>query len=156
MRSRIVRAFARMGVVGLVVAVVVPITAGTAHAGAGSTWVQIALDQWRADVARQGISVNYQGVGSTSGRVFYYQNQIDFAASEIPFTKAYRDATGSVITNEVALAAHRPYAYMPDVAGGTSFMYHLDQRKPRDESAAVAHQPHQDLHRRDHELERPG
>jgi phosphate transport system substrate-binding protein len=130
MRSRIWRAFARIGVVGIVAAVVVPITAGTAHAdasidGAGSTWVQIALDQWRADVARQGISVNYQGVGSTSGRVFYYQNQIDFAASEIPFTKAYRDATGSVITNEVALAAHRPYAYMPDVAGGTSFMYHL-------------------------------
>jgi phosphate ABC transporter phosphate-binding protein len=124
------RAFARLGVMGLVVAVVVPITAGTAHAdasidGAGSTWVQIALDQWRADVARQGISVNYQGVGSTSGRVLYYQNQIDFAASEIPFTKAYRDATGSVITNEVSLAAHRPYAYMPDVAGGTSFMYHL-------------------------------
>jgi len=130
MRSRIPRAFARIGAVGMVVAIVVPITAGTAHAdasidGAGSTWVQIALDQWRADVARQGISVNYQGVGSTSGRVFYYQNQIDFAASEIPFTSAYRDATGSVITNEVALAAHRPYAYMPDVAGGTSFMYHL-------------------------------
>ena len=61
-----------------------------------------------ADVARQGLSVNYQGVGSTSGRVFYYQNQVDFAASEIPFTPAYRDATGSVITNEVALAAHRP------------------------------------------------
>src|SRR6185295_17555537 len=52
--------------------------------------------------------------------------QIDFAASEIPFTTAYRDATGSVITNEVALAKHRPYAYMPDVAGGTSFMYHLE------------------------------
>ena len=33
MRSRIVRAFARIGVVGLVVAVVVPITAGTAYAG---------------------------------------------------------------------------------------------------------------------------
>ena len=62
--------------------------------GAGSTWAQIALDQWRADVARQGLSINYQGVGSTSGRVFYYQNQVDFAASEIPFTPAYRDATG--------------------------------------------------------------
>ena len=98
--------------------------------GAGSTWSQIALDQWRADVARQGLSVNYQGVGSTSGRVFYYQNQVDFAASEIPFTPAYRDATGTVITNEVALAAHRPYAYMPDVAGGTSFMYHLDDQRP--------------------------
>jgi phosphate transport system substrate-binding protein len=122
--------FARLGLLFLVISVVVPITAGPALAdvsidGAGSTWSQIALQQWAADVARQGISVNYQGVGSTSGRVFYYQDQIDFAASEIPFTSAYRDATGSVITNEVALAAHRPYAYMPDVAGGTSFMYHL-------------------------------
>ncbi len=24
--------------------------------GAGSTWVQIALDQWRADAARQGLA----------------------------------------------------------------------------------------------------
>jgi phosphate transport system substrate-binding protein len=131
MRRGMLRALVRLGVVGAVAAVVVPVSAGTAHAdvsidGAGSTWVQIALDQWRADVARQGLSVNYQGVGSTSGRVFYYENQVDFAASEIPFTKAYRDSTGTVVTNEVALARHRPYAYMPDVAGGTSFMYHLD------------------------------
>ncbi len=122
---------ARLGLLALIVSILVPITAGPAFAdvsinGAGSTWSQIALQQWAADVARQGISVNYQGVGSTSGRVFYYQNQVDFAASEIPFTSAYRDSTGSVITNEVALAAHRPYAYMPDVAGGTSFMYHLN------------------------------
>jgi phosphate transport system substrate-binding protein len=131
MRRRIMRAFVRTVVVAIVAAVVVPVTAGTAHAdasidGAGSTWVQIALDQWRADVARQGVDVNYQGVGSTSGRVFYYEDQVDFAASEIPFTPAYRDSTGTVVTNEVALARHRPYAYMPDVAGGTSFMYHLD------------------------------
>jgi phosphate ABC transporter phosphate-binding protein len=126
----ITRVAARLALLLLVAGLVVPIAAEPAGAdvsidGAGSTWVQIALDQWRADVARQGIAVNYQGVGSTSGRVFYYQNQVDFAASEIPFTPAYRDATGSVITDEVALAAHRPYAYMPDVAGGTSFMYHL-------------------------------
>ncbi len=123
---------ARLGLLLIVVSFAVPIiSAEPAFAdvsidGAGSTWSQIALQQWAADVARQGLSVNYQGVGSTSGRVFYYQNQVDFAASEIPFTPAYRDATGSVITNEVALAAHRPYAYMPDVAGGTSFMYHLN------------------------------
>ena len=53
--------------------------------GAGSTWVQIALDQWRADIARQGYSINYQGVGSSAGREFYINNQVDFAASEIPF-----------------------------------------------------------------------
>ena len=127
---RIMRRFARLGLLCLIASVLVPLVAQPAFAdvsidGAGSTWVQIALQQWAADVARQGLSINYQGVGSTSGRVFYYQDQVDFAASEIPFTSAYRDATGSVVTNEVSLAAHRPYAYMPDVAGGTSFMYHL-------------------------------
>jgi phosphate ABC transporter phosphate-binding protein len=130
-RRRAGRALAGFGVVALVVSFLVPATARPARAdvsidAAGSTWVQIALDQWAADVARQGLSINYQGVGSTSGRVFYYQDQVDFAASEIPFTTAYKDATGTVSTNEIALAAHRPYAYMPDVAGGTSFMYHLD------------------------------
>ena len=58
---------------------------GPTITGAGSTWVQIALDQWRADVARQGLSINYQGVGSTAGRQFYVIGQVDFAASEIPF-----------------------------------------------------------------------
>ena len=71
--------------------------------------------------------MNYQGVGSTSGRVFYYQDQIDFAVSEIPFQQEVRDSQGNVIYyDEVSRAAHRPYAYMPIVAGGTSFMYHLD------------------------------
>ncbi len=126
-RARIARVALAVGIV----AATLPLAASPAHAdvsidGAGSTWSQIAIDQWRADVARQGLSVNYQGVGSTSGRVFYYQDQTDFAASEIPFTSAYRDQTGSVVTDEVKLAAHRPYAYLPTVAGGTSFMYHLD------------------------------
>ena len=94
--------------------------------GAGSTWSAIAIDQWQADVASQGIPVNYNAQGSTAGRVFYYSDQVDFAASEIPFQAAYRDSTGTVTTNEIALASHRPWAYLPDVAGGTSLMYHVD------------------------------
>lgn len=104
----------------------VPASAGVTVDGAGSTWSQIAVDQWRADVARQGISINYQGNGSTAGRSFYYSDQVDFAVSEIPFQAAYRDASGTVTTNEIQLAGHRPWAYLPIVAGGTSFMYHLD------------------------------
>lgn len=94
--------------------------------GAGSTWSAIAIDQWQADVASQGIPVNYNAQGSTAGRVFYYSDQVDFAASEIPFQTAYRDSTGTVTTNEIQLASHRPWAYLPDVAGGTSLMYHID------------------------------
>jgi phosphate ABC transporter phosphate-binding protein len=89
--------------------------------GAGSTWSQIAVDQWRADVARQGLTINYQGVGSTAGRVAYYQGQVDFAVSEIPFQTG-ADSGG---VNEVQAAAGRPFAYLPIVAGGTAFMYQL-------------------------------
>ena len=94
--------------------------------GAGSTWSQIAVDQWRADVARNGLSINYQGSGSSAGRQFYIQNQVDFAISEIPFQPASFDRNGQKLYDETAAAAARPYAYLPIVAGGTSFMYHLD------------------------------
>ena len=93
--------------------------------GAGSTWSQIAVDQWRADVARQGLVINFQGVGSTAGRAAYYQGQVDFAVSEIPFQAALRDRNGNIAADETAQAANRPYAYMPIVAGGTAFMYNL-------------------------------
>jgi phosphate transport system substrate-binding protein len=52
---------------------------------AGSTWVQIALTQWASDVARFGLNVDYQGIGSTAGRQNYMYNLIDFAATEIPY-----------------------------------------------------------------------
>jgi phosphate ABC transporter phosphate-binding protein len=89
---------------------------GPTITGAGSTWVQIALDQWRADIAHQGYSINYQGVGSSAGREFYIINQVDFAASEIPFQPdEVRQLQGE----------HKSYQYLPDVAGGTSLMYNL-------------------------------
>jgi phosphate transport system substrate-binding protein len=103
-----------------VVLVMLPAAAAKASGptvtGAGSTWVQIALDQWRADAARQGLNINYQGVGSTAGRQFYVIGQVDFAASEIPF-----------LPDEVRQlkSIHRSYQYLPDVAGGTAIMYNL-------------------------------
>ncbi|NYG07294.1 phosphate ABC transporter phosphate-binding protein [Phycicoccus badiiscoriae] len=84
--------------------------------GAGSTWSQIALDQWRADVAHYGLNINYSGVGSSAGRNFYIINQVDFAATEIPFQP-----------DEVRRlrAEGKSFQYLPDVAGGTSLMYNL-------------------------------
>ena len=107
--------------------------APSAHAsvvvnGAGSTWSSIAVDQWRADVSRFNININFNAVGSTAGRTFFIQKQVDFAVSEIPFQAAYKDSSGTVVSNEVdqVQKSGRTYAYMPIVAGGTSFMYHLD------------------------------
>ena len=91
----------------------VPIT------GAGSTWSQNALDQWRRNVAANyGMTVNYSGTGSTSGRRDFIQGTVDFAISEIAFQAQPEDGS----------AAETPgigYAYMPVVAGGTAFMYNL-------------------------------
>jgi len=89
---------------------------GPTVTGAGSTWSQVAIDQWRADVARRGLTVNYKGVGSSSGRNFYLINETDFAVSEIPFD----DAETKQLNDK-----GKSFQYFPIVAGGTSFMYNL-------------------------------
>ncbi len=86
--------------------------------GAGSTWSEVAIDAWRADVRASGIVVNYAGTGSTDGRSQYIQGTADFADSEIPFQNPPEPGQQAEVPS-------RPYAYLPIVAGGTSFMYHL-------------------------------
>jgi phosphate transport system substrate-binding protein len=131
-RARMARRAA--GLIGAVVLIslalpVTPTLASDPVSGGGSTWSQVALEQWRGDVARQGLTINYQGVGSTTGRQQYSQGSFDFAVSEIPFQTKYctNPADPSTCTDEVDatdLKSH-PYTYMPIVAGGTSIMYHL-------------------------------
>ena len=85
--------------------------------GAGSTWSQNALDQWIRNVNQYGIKVSYQGTGSSDGRNQFKNGTVDFGVSEIP----YGLTDGGVVDTPPA----RGYAYMPIVAGGTSFMYNL-------------------------------
>ena len=85
--------------------------------GAGSTWSQNALDQWRRNVNQYGLTVNYQGTGSSDGRNQYRNGTVDFAVSEIPY-----GLTDGGVSDD---PPKRQYAYMPIVAGGTSFMYNL-------------------------------
>ncbi|TPW77145.1 phosphate ABC transporter substrate-binding protein PstS [Schumannella soli] len=101
---------------------------GPAHAasyvaisGSGSTWSQNALDQWRRNVATNyGMQVNYSGTGSSAGRTDFINGGVDFAVSEIPF-QTVPDVPGAQPENPEAGS----FAYMPIVAGGTSFMYNL-------------------------------
>jgi phosphate transport system substrate-binding protein len=87
--------------------------------GSGSTWSQNALDQWRANVKTiYGMTVNYNGTGSTAGRTDFINSTVDFAISEIPFQARPQDGSAPEHPS-------RAYAYMPIVAGGTSFMYNL-------------------------------
>ncbi|MFJ4038426.1 phosphate ABC transporter substrate-binding protein PstS [Microbacterium sp. NPDC090007] len=89
--------------------------------GSGSTWSQNALDQWRRNVqSNYGMTVDYRGLGSTAGRNDFINRTVDFAISEIPF---------QLQPTEKGAQPEKPpaggYAYMPIVAGGTSFMYNL-------------------------------
>lgn len=104
---------------------VVLVPAPAAHAdtyvpisGAGSTWSQVAIDAWRADVRASGVVVNFAGTGSTDGRSQFIQSTVDFATSEIPFQNPPEPGQQAEVPS-------RDFAYLPIVAGGTSFMYNL-------------------------------
>ncbi|HEX4834695.1 MAG TPA: substrate-binding domain-containing protein [Trebonia sp.] len=85
--------------------------------GAGSTWSQIAINGWNADVFQRSMTVTYSGVGSTAGRQDFRQDSVDWAASEIPY--------GVKDGNQDDPPPSRGFVYIPDTAGGTTFMYNL-------------------------------
>lgn len=109
----------------LVLTMAVPLAFGTPAraadyvpiSGAGSTWSQNAIQQWASNVEQYGMRINYDGTGSTNGRNQFASELVDFGVLEIPYGK-----------DDGAAGEARPkfsYAYMPIVAGGTSFMYNL-------------------------------
>ncbi|MER7279198.1 substrate-binding domain-containing protein [Dactylosporangium sp. NPDC000244] len=81
--------------------------------GGGSTTVYNAFNQWAGNVAQYRLHVNYLRVGDAGGRQRFAAGDTDFAASDVPF-----DAGDPA-------AAARPFAYMPDVAVATTFVYTL-------------------------------
>lgn len=122
LRRRLTALAAVIGVAALGLIAAVPANAASWEVitGTGSTWSQNALDQWRTNVANNyGMTVNYSGVGSSAGRRDFIAGSIDYAVSEIPFQLSPEDGSAPEIPP-------RGYAYMPIVAGGTAFMYHLN------------------------------
>jgi phosphate transport system substrate-binding protein len=89
--------------------------------GGGSTWSANALDQWIRNVWNNyRWKIEYNGTaGSSAGRQVFAQENggYDFAVSEIPYQLKDSDS--------VDPRPSRRFAYMPIVAGGTSFMYNL-------------------------------
>jgi ABC-type phosphate transport system substrate-binding protein len=96
-------------------------TSYTAISGSGSTWSSVALMQWAENLHADGIVINFNPDGSAAGRADYMQQQVDFAASDPPFRN------GSDPFN-VGGSEHPSdgFSYVPDTAGGTAFMYHLN------------------------------
>ena len=89
----------------------VPIT------GAGSTWSYNAINDWTQDVSQFGMKINYQPVGSASGRQEFAGGTADWAASEIPY--------GVEDGSSPNLPPSRGFTYVPDTAGAVTFMYNL-------------------------------
>jgi ABC-type phosphate transport system substrate-binding protein len=87
--------------------------------GSGTSWLTIAISQW-AQNERSRFVVNFNPDGSAAGRADYMANQDDFAASDPPFRSGYDKLCGCGPEHPV-----QGYSYIPDVAGGTAFVYHL-------------------------------
>jgi len=87
--------------------------------GGGSSFAQLEIEQWRADVARPpySLKVDYQAAGSTFGRQKYLAGQLDFGQSDITFQPEE--------ANAVAASPRRNFVYVPISAGGLGFMYNL-------------------------------
>ncbi|MER6533653.1 substrate-binding domain-containing protein [Streptomyces sp900105755] len=124
MSSLVINALRRLGILAALIAILSTATPASADsytpiAGAGSTWAENAVDEWRRAVNQYGMRISYAGTGSSDGRRQFLSGTVDFAVSDIPFQTNPTDGS----------AAERPasgsYAYMPIVAGGTVFMYHL-------------------------------
>jgi phosphate transport system substrate-binding protein len=100
-----------------------PASAGSSHdpiQGSGSSWSANAVNQWVADVESAGLKVVYTDSGSAIGRKDFAFKNVDFAVSDIGYQGQ------DPITHESDSALGRAYAYLPVVAGGTSFPYHVE------------------------------
>jgi phosphate transport system substrate-binding protein len=98
-------------------------SASVAHAlinGSGSGWSANAVNQWIADVQPQGLQVVYTAVGSAQGRKDFAYKTTDYAVSDIGYQGT------DEISNDNDTSLGRAYAYLPIVAGGTAFPYHVE------------------------------
>ncbi|MER6400304.1 substrate-binding domain-containing protein [Kitasatospora sp. NPDC001603] len=105
-----------------------PAFAATALNADGSSWAGPAIDQWRQDVAPQGIQINFNPIGSAAGRNQWSIGQDDFTASDVPFRSQTDTGLGQAGQAGGSGKAENPrygFSYVPITAGGTTFMYNL-------------------------------
>jgi phosphate transport system substrate-binding protein len=82
--------------------------------GAGSTLAQPIYQQWGSNVKSQGITLNYQGVGSGAGVAAFAAGTADFAASDPALTPA-----------DVKTIKKSPPLQIPTVFGAITVSYNV-------------------------------
>jgi ABC-type phosphate transport system substrate-binding protein len=123
---RFLRASARAAAALAAICVIAaPLPAIAVHyvaiSGSGSSWSAVALDQWQQDLRPNGLVINYNPDGSAAGRLDYMANQDDFAGSDPPFRNGHDQLGGTGAEHPI-----QGYSYIPDTAGGTALMYHIE------------------------------
>src|ERR1700677_263224 len=122
--TRLIRRRALAGFTALLlVASVLILLVGPLPAGAdptlessGSSFAALAIQQWVGQASTlYGLNINFQVSSSVLGLNAFGLSQDDFAASDIPYS-----------SQQATNIPTQPYEYMPDVAGGLSFMYNLN------------------------------
>jgi phosphate ABC transporter phosphate-binding protein len=119
-RRRVIAFFAVLGL--LLAGNAAPAFADSSHSqitGSGSSWAANAVNQWISDVNKQGLQIVFTPSGSAQGRKDFAYKTTDFGVSDI----AYQGTDPLTGTNDTSQG--RAYAYLPIVAGGTSFPYHI-------------------------------
>ena len=94
----------------------VPAGASPSMQSTGSSFASVAIQQWVGQSSTLfGLNINWQVSSSVIGLNNFGQNQIDFAASDIPYS-----------AEQSTYYPTQPYQYLPDVAGGLAFMFNLN------------------------------
>ena len=116
-RSMAVKRLACFGVaVVFLFVTALPAAASPALQSTGSSFAGVAIQQWVGQSSTLfGLNINWQVSSSVIGLNNFGQNQVDFAASDIPYS-----------AQQSTYYPTQPYQYMPDVAGGLAFMYNLN------------------------------
>ncbi len=90
----------------------------TSALGSGSSYVNLAMNQWKSQANAAGIPVQYTPTGSPAGMSLYQAGKSAFAGTEAEFP--------SLQINDADVP--RGFQYVPDVAGATAIMYNLREK----------------------------
>jgi phosphate transport system substrate-binding protein len=81
----------------------------------GSSFAAVAIQEWVGQLATlDDLNINWQVSSSVIGLNTFAQDQVDFAASDIPYSSM-----------QSTYLPEFPYQYVPDLASGLSLMYNL-------------------------------
>ncbi|WP_246257923.1 PstS family phosphate ABC transporter substrate-binding protein [Amycolatopsis anabasis] len=117
---RRIRFAALLGCLALLLSTAAPAWAASTAIGGGSSYVALAMNDWKTGAIGKGIPVDYNGnLGSPDGIVRFGANTVTFAGTEAEVSSLEKAGIGGAATRQ------RGFQYIPDVAGAIAVMYNV-------------------------------